>query len=161
MDPHPPSREDDLSECERRLAAWQRAAGNLDADAMLFAAGCAAGRRGRLRLVWPALCALLVVQAMGLGVWGLSERAERVALAGRLQERAPAPNVPQAPAVAQLPAPRYTPSPDDYFQLRRRLEQDSGRWPASALAVRAQTIARPAPGPAILRAGQHDGLLPQ
>src|SRR5437870_46944 len=83
------------------------------------AAGRAAGRRGRL--LWPALCTLLAAQAAGLWAWGLSERTERVALAGLLHERAPAPNIPPAPAVAEFPAPRYSPSPDDYFHLRRRL----------------------------------------
>jgi len=101
---HPPGREDDLSACERRLAGWQPAAGNLDTDAMLFAAGRAAGRRGRL--LWPALCTLLAAQVAGLGVWGFSERSERVALAGLLHDRVPAPNIPQAPAVAEFPVPR-------------------------------------------------------
>src|SRR5260370_671916 len=43
---HPPGREDDLSACERPLADWQPAAGDLDAAAMRFAARRAAGRRG-------------------------------------------------------------------------------------------------------------------
>jgi hypothetical protein len=159
MDPRPPSREDDLSDCERRLADWQPAPGNLNADAMLFAAGCAAGRRKGVPLLWPVVCALLVAQAAGLGLWGLSERAERVALAGRLHERAPASNVPQPPAVADSSEPRYTPSPDDYFHLRRRLERDPSRWLASAQPAGTQAIEPPPP--AILRAGQrNDPLAP-
>jgi hypothetical protein len=156
---HPPGREDDLSACERRLAGWQPAAGNLDTDAMLFAAGRAAGRRGRL--LWPALCTLLAAQVAGLGVWGFSERSERVALAGLLHDRVPAPNIPQAPAVAEFPEPRYSPSPDDYFHLRRRLEQDPGRWLAAAQTAGTKPIGPPLARPPILKAGQLDGLLPQ
>jgi len=159
MDPLPPSRKGDVSDCERRLADWQPAAGNLDADAMLFAAGCAAGRRKGVPLLWPVLCALLAAQAAGFGLWGLSERAERVALAGRLHEHAPASNTPRAPAVAESSEPRYAPSSDDYFHLRRRLERDPGRWLASARTVGSQTTEPPAP--AILRAGQrNDPLAP-
>lgn len=159
MDADTPRREDDLSEVERRLAGWQPAAGNLDADAMLFAAGRAAGRRGRGALLWPALCALLVVQAAGLGVWGLSEHTERLALAGSLRERTPAPNMPTSPGVAVLPESSYTPSPDDYFHLRRRVEQDPGRWLASLQHEGTQAPGPPSPKPAIFTAGQRDGLL--
>ena len=74
MDAKTPRHEDDLSDFERHLAGWQPASDGLNADAMLFAAGQAAGRRGRSQLLWPMLCALLTVQAAGLGVWGLSER---------------------------------------------------------------------------------------
>jgi hypothetical protein len=160
MDEHPPQHDDDLSDCERRLAGWHPASAGLDADAMLFAAGRAAGRRGRARLLWPALCVLLAVQAAGLGVWGLSERAERQALASRLPEPAPAPGAPSVTAVA---ASSYTPSPEDYFHLRRRLEQDPGRWPASPQPAgprgKEPPPGPPPPEPAILRAGQRDGLL--
>jgi hypothetical protein len=156
MDAHSPRHEDDLNDVERRLAGWQPAPAGLDADAMLFAAGQAAGRRGRGRLVWPALCVLLAVQAAGLGVWGLSERAERQALANRLREPAPIPGAPPATVVA---ASSYTPSPDDYFHLRRRAEQDPGRWLASLPPAGPPALGPPPPGPTILRAGQRDGLL--
>jgi hypothetical protein len=161
MDQQSPRHEDDLSDVERRLAGWHPASAGLDADAMLFAAGQAAGRRGRGRLLWPALCAFLAVQAAGLGAWGLSERAERRALASRLRERAPAPSAPPATDVAVPPEPSYTPSPDDYFHLRRRAEQNLTRGPASLPPAAAQALAPPPPEPAILRAGQRDGLLDQ
>ena len=67
MDAHTPRHEDDLSEFERHLAGWQPSSDGLDADAMLFAAGQAAGRRGRSQLLWPVLCALVTVQAAGAG----------------------------------------------------------------------------------------------
>ena len=161
MDTHSPGREDDLSDCERRLANWQPAAGRLDADAVLFAAGREAGRRRWPPLLWPTVCALLAVQAAGFGVWALSERAGRVILAGRLHEGAlTSTTMPLAPHVVEPAEQRYSPSPDDYFHLRRRLEQEPGRWLASAQTVRTQAIGPPPPAPSILRAGQQNGLLP-
>jgi hypothetical protein len=159
MDANLPRPEDDLSDCERRLAGWHPASAGLDADAMLFAAGRAAGRRGPARLLWPALCVLLAAQAAGLGAWGLSERAECQALASRLRELAPAPGVPPATAVAHLPEPSYMPSPDDYFHLRRQVEQDPSRWLASLQPAGPQVPGPPPPEPAIFTPRQHDGLL--
>ena len=158
MDEHSPRHQVDLSDCERRLAGWHPASAGLDADAMLFAAGRAAGRRGPGRLLWPALCLLLAAQAVGLGVWGLSQRAEYRALASRLREFAPDPGAPPANAVAVLPESSYTPSPEDYFHLRRRLEQDPDRGLASWQPAGPQAPEQPPPGPPILRVGQRDGL---
>jgi hypothetical protein len=155
MDANDPRREDDLSEFERRLAGWRPASAGPGADAMLFAAGLAAGRRGRGPLLWPALCALLAVQAAGLTAWALAERGERRALAARLSEQAP-PN-----AVATLPAPTYTPAPSDYFSLRRLVEQDTDRSAAVSEGAGPQTPEPPPPGPAILSAGQRDYLFEQ
>jgi hypothetical protein len=159
MDAHSPCREDDLNDLERRLAGWQPDPAGPGADAVLFAAGLAAGRRGRGRLLWPALCVVLAVQAAALGVWGLSERAECQALAERLHERTPAPGVPPANAVVEVPGPSYTPAPDDYFHLRRQAEQDPGRWLASLPPPGPQAIGPPPPEPAILHAVPRDGLL--
>jgi hypothetical protein len=159
MDPHTPRAEDDLSAVERRLAGWQPASASLDADAMLFAAGRALGRRGPGSLLWPALCALLAIQVAGLGAWGLSERAERLALAGTLPERAPAPGVPPSIGVAALPESYYTPSPEDYFHLRRRAEQDPGYGLASWQPAAPPAPEQASPEPAIFRAGQRPGLL--
>jgi hypothetical protein len=145
---------DDLNDVERRLSGWRPAAGGLHADAMLFAAGQAAGRRGRGRLLWPALCVVLAVQVAALGAWGLSERAECQALANRLEERGPAPSVPPAPQFAKSDEPSYTPSPDDYFHLLRRVEQDPGRWLVEADAPEPQPLAPRSTAPPILRAGQ-------
>jgi hypothetical protein len=158
VDAHTPRHEDELSDFERHLAGWQPAPGGLDADAMLFAAGQAAGQRGRGRLLGPALCLLFAVQGAGLVAWGLSERAQRLTLASRLHERAQAPSTPRATAVAVVPESFYTPSPDDYFHLRRRAEQDPGRWLASLPPDGPQAPGPPLE-PAILRAGQRNGLL--
>jgi hypothetical protein len=156
MDTHTPRDEDNLNDLERRLAGWHPAPEGLDADAMLFAAGRAAGRRGRGHLLWPALTVVLAVQAAGLGLWGLSERAERQILASRLRQRAPALSAPPETAVAES---SYTPSPDDYFHLRRRMEQDPSHWLAALSPAGSQALGPTPPKPLILRAGQRDGLL--
>jgi hypothetical protein len=159
MDANTPRREEDLSEVERRLSGWQPAAGNLDADAMLFAAGRAAGRRGRRAWLAWALCALLAVQAAGLGAWGLSERGERLALAGRLRDGTPAADVSASRAGTELSEPAYTPSPEDYFHLRRREEQGQSRWLTSLPFP--ETRAPGPPQPAIFAAGQRERLIDQ
>jgi len=158
MDADAPRREDDLNDVEHRLAGWRPAAGNLDADAMLFAAGRAAGRHGRGSLIWPALCALLTVQAAGLGVWGLSERSERQALASRLRERAPAPSASPATDLAVVPESPYEPSPGDYLNTRRLMEQDPNRWLASLQPAGPQQLGPPPPEHPILTPRQRDGL---
>jgi hypothetical protein len=155
-----PHNEDDLSDVERRLADWRPASAGLDADAMLFAAGQATARRGRGRLLWPALCVLLAGQAAVLGAWGFSERAERVALASRLHEIALEPKAPPATAVAVLPQSSYAPSPDDYFHLRGRTEQDLDRWLTLA-HTDAPAPGPPPPEPTIPRAGQRHGVFDQ
>jgi hypothetical protein len=152
-------RENDLSACERRLAGWQPASENLNADAMLFAAGLAAGRGSPGRLLWPALCGILAIQVIGLGVWGLSERAQRQALANDLRQRSPVPKALPAAHAAASPALSYSPSPDDYFQLRRRLEKDPGSLLVSPGPVPGSPIDPVPPQPAILQAGQHNDLL--
>jgi hypothetical protein len=156
-----PHNQDDLSDVERRLADWRPASAGLDADAMLFAAGQATARRGRGRLLWPALCVLLAGQAAVLGAWGLSERTERLALASRLHEAAPEPNAPPATAVAVLPKSSYAPSPDDYFHLRLRTEQDLDRWLTSQAHTDPPAPGPLPPAPAIPKAGQRDGLFDQ
>jgi hypothetical protein len=155
-----PPHEDELSDIERHLAGWRPASDGLNADAMLFAAGQAAARRGRGRLLGTAFCVLLVVQSAGLGVWGLSERAGRLALATRIRERAPSSTAPPATAVAVavFSEPSYTPSPEDYWHMRRRAEQDPVRWLASLQPPGARTP-DPPPEAAILKAGQRAGLL--
>jgi hypothetical protein len=143
---------------ERRLTGWRPGAEGLDADAMLFAAGLAAGRSGRGRLLWPALCVVLAVQAAGLGVWGLAERAECQALAERLRDRTPTPGTPPATDVAVVPETPDEASPADYLSTRRRLEQDPNGWLASLQPAGPQDPGPPPPEPALLTPRQRDGL---
>lgn len=148
MDAHFHQPEDDLTAIERRLNGWQPNVDGLNADAMLFAAGLAAGRRRTSRLLSPALCAVLAALATGLGFWGLSERAERQSLASRLREPAtvesPAINV----AVAQRPL--YEPTPGDYLSTRRRMEEDLNGFLSSVQPPGLPALGPPPPGPQIL-----------
>jgi hypothetical protein len=147
---------DDLNDFERRLAGWRPTSDNSNSDAMLFAAGFAAGRGFLRRWVWPVTCTLLVIQAAGLVVWALSERAERRTLEIQLHESAP--SSPPAIVSPVLPEPFYEPSPQDYFHLLHMVEQDPSRW-----------LAPPPPGPlppeppveeaGILRINQLDHML--
>ena len=157
MDAHTPRHEDDLSEFERHLAGWRPSSDGLDADAMLFAAGQAAGRRGRSQTLWPVLCSLLTVQAVGLGVWGLTERAERQALASRLPERTPTDST-SPTTVVVVRELAYKPSPGDYLSTRRLLEQDPNGWLAAVHPPGSQALVPPPPQPAILTPRQRDGL---
>jgi hypothetical protein len=157
MDANTPRHEDDLSDFERHLAGWQPASEGLSADAMLFAAGQAAGRRGRSQLLWPMLCALLIMQAAGLGLWGLSERAERQALASRLFDRAPTHSVSPSPVVV-VREPSYEPPPGDYLSTRRQMEQEPNVWLASRQPAGLQALGPSPPPPAILTPRQRDGL---
>ncbi len=145
----------DLNDLASRLSDWRPDVAGLDVSAMAFAAGLAAGRSGRGRLLLPALCGLLTTLAAALGVWGLTERAERQALASRLRERDAAATT----AVAVGSEPAYVPSPMDYFQLRRQLERDPIRGP---VAMTGPTTHGPLPPePAIYRVGQLNQLLDQ
>jgi hypothetical protein len=137
---------------ERRLAGWRPGSTGLDADAMLFTAGLEAGRRGRARLIGPALCGLLTAVSLGLGTWGWNEHTERLALVSRLREGTPAPRAEAPTAVAARSESEYTPSPDGYFSLRRRVERDPDRWLASLDAPGTPPLRPPPPQPRGIRA---------
>ena len=160
MDAHTPRHEDDLSDFERRLAGWQ------PASEAWMPTPCFSPRGKRPAGAGGASCSgrrcvlLLAVQAAGLGVWGLSERAERQALASRLPERAPTPAPPRRP-VAVVPESSYEPSPGDYLSTRRQLEQDPNGWLASVQPAGLQALGPPPPHPAILTPRQRDGLFDQ
>jgi len=161
MDMHTPRNEDDLSDLERRLSGWRPGADGLDADAMLFAAGLAARRRGRGRFLVPALCGLLAIASVGLGAWGWTERAERQILAQLLDERLREPSVPPALAVPVPSESSYTLSPVAYLRLRRQMEEDPNRWLASLPLPGAEPLEPPPPQPDIFRVGQSDRLFAQ
>jgi hypothetical protein len=159
MHAHTPDNNNDLSDLERRLSGWRPDSKGLDADAMVFAAGLAAGRRGRGRLLGPSLCGLLAALAVGLGVWGLTERAQRQALALHHPEPAPTPRAARQIDVAVVPDLLPSLLPDAYFNLRRQAEQDLGRRQASVEPDAPQPPGPPPPEPRILSVGQRPGLL--
>jgi hypothetical protein len=153
MDTHP----DDLNEMERRLSAWKPTPDGLDADAMLFAAGVAAGRPGAGRWFWPALSGCLSVLVVVLSGWGMTERRERLLLARQLP---PAP-VPAAPNPAP-PEPRTTDGevqPNSFLAAHRAVEQGLDEWPAGAVPAES-TDPLPLELP-ILRVGQRNALVDQ
>jgi hypothetical protein len=158
MDVHTSGDRDDLNDVERRLKGWPPSTDGLDADAMLFAAGLAAGRPGRNRFLAPALCGLLAALALGLGAWGLTERAERLALASRFVDHGPASNRSAVAAGAVLSEPSSANSPESYLNLRRIMEQDPSSWLASLEPTGPQRMGPAPPQPAIFRAGQRDAL---
>lgn len=140
---------DDVSELERRLAGWRPAERGLDADAMLFAAGRAAARPGRL---WAALAGSLAALALGLGTWAMSERAGRLALAERLH----APATPPAPlSPTPTPGPAETPSPSSLLVARRAVEHGLDTWRSPAPGPPAPG----APSPPVVRLGARNAFL--
>ena len=157
MDANTPRHEDNLSDIEGQLAQWRPGADGLDADAMLFAAGLAAGRRGRGRLLGPALCGLLAILAAGLAAWGLAERSERQALASRLRQRQPSPDPAAVTDVAAITKSSYEPSPNDYLSIRRQMEQDPDRWLASQQSNGPKVSGPPLAQPEILTPRPRDG----
>jgi len=160
MKEHPPLHADELTDLERRLTEWRPESEGLDAEAMRCSAGIAVGRRGRNRLVGLVLCGCLAASTIGLGAWGLTERAERQMLASRLIELGRVPTT--SPLIDGLEVPKpYTPLPSDYFSLWRTIEQDPNRWLASAEPIGPQAVWPPPPARPILTPRQRDGLLDQ
>jgi hypothetical protein len=158
MDKRLPYHQDDLSDIERRLSAWRPNTEGLDVDAVLFAAGIAAGRQGRSRL-WPAVFALLIVPMVGLGAWAVSERSGRLALSMELAKHGPSANAAQQSENPSGEYSRYTPSPNDYLHQRRRAEQDASYYVASVTLTRPDVVDPESRPTTILRAGQWSDLL--
>jgi hypothetical protein len=157
MDIYPHS-ENDLTDVESRLSAWQPDGDNLHADAMLFAAGLAAGRAGRSRFVAVTVCGLLGMFAVGLGVWGFRERAERQALAAVIRERAGT-NGPVHVQVQEVPTSPLPPG--DYLSRRRSMELEQDRWLVLGPQRESHAGELPSPEPAILKSGQRNVLIDQ
>jgi hypothetical protein len=125
----------EVTEIEQRLARWQPAADELDADALLFAAGQAAARRGAMRYAWPALTSMLAAVVIVLGLWLHDERSERLALARQQMppssvatpaaQHEPAPADTSAPPSAELPAEL---PPSSLLASHRALEGQLDAW---------------------------------
>jgi hypothetical protein len=161
MDSNSPRHEDDLSDVANRLSSWRPTTDGLDADALLFAAGVAVGRRDRGRVVALALCGLLAILAVSLGAWGLTERAERQSLASRLRERTPNTGANPGMNDGLVPEASYASSPDDYFHLYRRLELDPIDSLASTQSTKRPSFGESPPASKILTPRQRDRMLEQ
>ena len=130
---------------------WQPSGAGLTPDAMLFAAGRASARWGKLRLVWALATVCLALSVGVLGVWLASERSERLALLHEMKRRPAEP----APGTEPLPTTE-TPAPDGYLALRRQWEEHPGEWtsqPGSGTSSKPSA----APERPILRAWQPNG----
>jgi hypothetical protein len=118
---------DNLSPLERQLAARQPAATGLDVDAMLFAAGRAAGMQaGGPRWAWPMATCSFALLSLALGAALIGERSERMALADRLNRQ----SAEIADAVSPVPPAAQPPAADSYLAARRVIETDTDAWPA-------------------------------
>jgi hypothetical protein len=141
-----------VNEFERRMARLEPNGAGLNPDTMLFAAGKAAGRRGQRW--WAGLTGLLALVAVGVGLWGWSERRERFRVVAGVIER---PSVPASPALDSSGDSSPAAGPDGYFHLRRQAEQDPNTWLSSWR--RDKTDGPVVPQPVILRSGQRDALI--
>ncbi len=171
-------RQDDLSDVERRLSSWRPQTEGLSRDAMLYAAGLAAGRTGHGQRLWPTICAALAVAAVAVGAWGLNERHECQLLLGQLdnlRDRAQASTSLEARSVSEggtaIGPPQsslayasgflHSPSAENYLVLRKKIEQDPGQWLASRESIGPTSLGPAPPEPRILRASQYEALLNQ
>jgi hypothetical protein len=129
----------DLTEMERRLAAWRPSSAALDRDRMLHEAGRAAAlAEGGLRSWRLATAALAVISCGLLGllahqrsslalerVLRAQERLQRMALETALAARTKVPEPAPAPPSAETPASDPLP-PTSYFALTSRLARRGG-----------------------------------
>jgi hypothetical protein len=157
-----PDREPDLTELERRLAAWRPAAGTLDRDRMLYEAGRAAAGGSR---PWRLATAALLLVSLALGGVAAQQRSrldhDRALLAHeharRLEletalaiasdgSRTSAPD----PALAADFLPSGPPAPGSYLALTARLADgfEEATWPGAAAVDREPAPNRPGPAPA-------------
>jgi hypothetical protein len=114
-----------LSELERRLAAWRPASGGLDRDRMLYEAGRAAARADGRVQSWRLATAALVLLTVGLGGLLAHERSHRraletsIAIAARINPAQPAEEI--ASSASRETSAIEPFAPDSYFALTSRL----------------------------------------
>jgi hypothetical protein len=117
---------DELSDLERRLAAWRPAAsGNLSRERMLFEAGRASAAPATSgRAPW-ALAACLALACAGLGAGWAAERGGRLQaenlVVGLTPRDAPTAIEP-APSIPPRPTEIRPPDPSSYLALTQRPE---------------------------------------
>jgi len=148
----------DWNDIERLLSGIRPSSDGLRAEAMLFAAGLAAGRQATRRSFFPVLCGMLALTCVGLAYWGLAERSERVQIARNPPQNDRSPSM----AVVREPEPAksiYEPSAEDYLSLRREMEADPNRFLVQHAAVSSRPAEAPPPPAGILKAGQRGGIL--
>jgi hypothetical protein len=152
-----PHNSKDLGDVERLLSTLRPGSNDLDTDVMLFAAGVAAGRQAKGKIVLSTLCGLLAVATAGLAVWGLAERRERIQLAHH-QEEHPSSGVMVRRTIEPVPN-IYEPSNDDYLSLRRSMEADPNGFVAWQPVGNLRPGELPPPEAEILKSGQGTNIL--
>jgi hypothetical protein len=116
----------DLTPFEQRLAEVPPNPGGFQRDALLFAAGRAAGRRGRF---WPAAAAALALLSAGLGAT-LALRppsvveVERVVVVPAPPPSVPEPAPPAQPERSSLAVAPLVPEWSEGMRLRERVARD-------------------------------------
>jgi hypothetical protein len=115
----------DLSELERRMAAWRPTSRGLDRDRMLYEAGRAAARADGRVHSWRLATAALILMVVGLGGMLMRERSQRhameVALAARTRPSRSASPVPLLSATTAIEP--FAPS--SYFALTSRFSRSN------------------------------------
>jgi hypothetical protein len=149
----------ELNDMERLLSGLRPCQDGLDADAMLFAAGLAAGRQAKGKVLLSTMCGLLAVATAGLALWGLAQRKELIQLARHQQERMDDFRTIAVQRKSE-PAPSiYEPSFDDYLSLRRAMEADPDSFVALHPAGNLRPGELPPPEAEILKTGQRGNIL--
>ncbi len=110
-----------LSQVERRLAAWRPASGGLDRDRMLYEAGRAAAQADSRAQSWRLATAALALLTVGLGGLLAHERAQRRAMEAIASRINPAQPAREIALLASTETPAIEPS--SYFALTSRLAQ--------------------------------------
>jgi hypothetical protein len=154
---HTPREPKELNEVERLLSNIRPSSDGLHTDAMLFAAGLAAGKGRKAPPVYPVLCGVLMLTVAGLACWGLAERNELMQIARNQPQNDRSPSV---AVVRELEPAKsiYEPSAEDYLSLRREMEADPNRFLVAQAAVISQPADAPPPPARILTAGQRSGI---
>ncbi len=120
-------RELEMTEVERRLAAWRPATGSLDRDQVLYDAGRAAARADGVGRSWRVATVALVLVAALLGGLLANERSRCLKLETSLASASGTKPPPQAGEI-ELPASDKTPAiepfaPSSYFVLSARFSR--------------------------------------
>jgi hypothetical protein len=148
IDKQRPNHENDMTEFERRLAAWRPAGGTLNRDRMLYSAGRAAAQAEGQNRFWRLATAALVLMSTALAGLLARERSQRFALEKTLViGHGPAKSLSPAALLAQTPATESL-APNSYFELTAHLMASD--LEASALAV-GNDFKPTKPAPSLLR----------
>ena len=121
IDKRPPDPENDLTPLERRLTAWQPAAGGLNRDHVLYSAGRASALAEARARLWKLATAASLLAAATLGTLLARERSQRTALEGPTTIQTNRPTSELLVVSSHQLALIETPGPNSYLVLSSRL----------------------------------------